>query len=152
MKPTRIRDLVAIFAVIAVGVRLIAPRLYPASRFPPTAVVSLILVAAFEAYAAATIRARLDGRPGTKPIMPILVARYAALAKASSLAAVIAGGTWAGLFTFAVTHQQSFRYAGRDALVSGVGVAAAALLTAVALYLERACRVRHPPEHRDDAP
>jgi hypothetical protein len=104
----------------------------------------------FEAYTAMAFRARLDGRPGTKPIMPIIVARYAALAKASSLAAVIAGGIWTGLFAFAIVNRGIFKYAARDAWVSGAGVVASLLLAAAALFLERTCRVRHPPEHRDD--
>jgi hypothetical protein len=152
MQPTRIRDLFAIFALLAVGVRLMAARLYPvlAPPFLPSAPVSLFLVAALEGYTAAAIRARLDGRRGTRPIMPIIVARHAALAKASSLVGAVAGGVWTGLFAFVVTHRDSVRYAGRDAVVSGFGVAASVLLTAAALYLERACRADPPPPERDD--
>ena len=153
MKPTRLRDLVAVFTLVAIGIGLIAARNYTRlPRFQLSAPVSLLVIAAFEGYTAAAIRARLDGRPGTRPIMPILVARYAALAKASSLAAAIAGGAWTGIFAYAASHRADFRYASRDALLSGLGVAAAVLLVLAALYLERQCRVRRPPEHHDEVP
>ena len=151
MKPTRIRDLIAIFVVVAVGVGIIAVGSYARlPRFRISAPVSLAIIAIFEAYTAAALRARLDGRPGTKPIMPMLVARYAALAKASSIAGAIAAGVWTGVVVYAATHRDDFRYAGRDALLGGTGVAAAFVLVIAAVYLERACRVRHPPEHRDE--
>ncbi|MEP7055563.1 MAG: DUF3180 domain-containing protein [Actinomycetota bacterium] len=151
MKPTRIRDLVWLYLVVAVGVGAIAFQSYERlPRFRLSAPLTLVIIAVFETYTALALRARLDGRPGTKPIMPILVARYAALAKASSLAATLAGGVWTGVFAYAVTHRQRFTYADRDSLLGGIGIATAALLVAAALYLERACKVRHPPENVED--
>lgn len=145
------RDLLAVFVAVALGAGLIAARNYTRlPRFQLSAPVSVLVVTVFEAYTGAAIRARLDGRPGTRPILPMLVARYAALAKASSLAAAIAGGAWAGIFAYAASHRDEFRYATRDAVLSGFGVAAALLLVVAALYLERQCRVRRPPEHLDD--
>jgi hypothetical protein len=154
MKPTRVRDLVWVFLVVAGGVGIIALRNYTRlPRFQFSAPLSLIVVAAFEGFTAVAIRARLDGRPGTKPIMPMLVARYAALAKASSLAATLAGGAWTGVFAYAVSHREQFRYAARDSVIGGFGIAAAVLAVVAALYLERACRVRRPPpENVEDLP
>lgn len=150
MKPTSRRELVIVFAVVAIGVGLIAFTSYARlPRFQLSAPISLLLIAAFEAFTAVAIRARLDGKPGTKPIMPILVARYAALAKASSLAAAIAAGVWTGVVAYSATHQDAFRYATRDTVLGSIGIGAAVLLAVAALYLERACRVKHPPEHRD---
>jgi hypothetical protein len=153
MKPTKVRDLLLVFVVVAIGVGIIAFRNYTRlPRFQLSAPLSLLVIAAFEGYTALAIRARLDGRPGTKPIMPILVARYAALAKASSLAGVVAGAAWTGVFAYAVTHREQFSYAARDSVLGGIGIAAAVLLVAAALYLERACRVRRPPpEVRQEA-
>jgi hypothetical protein len=154
MKPTRVRDLVSAFLVVAIGIGVIAFRNYTRlPRLQLSAPLSLVVVAAFEGYTALAIRARLDGRPGTKPIMPILVARYAALAKASSLAGTVAGGAWTGVFAYAVSHRQQFTYASRESVVGGFGIAAAVLLVVAALYLERACRVRDlPPENQEDLP
>jgi len=154
MRPTRIRDLVSVFIVVGIGVGIIAFGNYTRlPRFQLSAPLSLVVVAAFEAYTAQAIRARLDGRPGTKPIMPMLVARYAALAKASSLAATVAAGAWTGVFAYAVSHRELFRYAAKDSVLGGIGIAAAILLVVAALYLERACRVRRPPpENARDLP
>lgn len=152
MKPTRIRDLWAIYAVVAVGVGAIAYTNYERlPRLQITAPISLLLLAAFVGFTAPATRARLDGRPGTKPIMAILVARYAALAKASSAAAAVAAGIWTGIFSYAAAHRDSYRYAGTDAVLAAVGVAAAGLLVVAALRLENACRARRPPDARDDA-
>jgi hypothetical protein len=147
VKPTRIRDLVAVLVVVGFGMWLLADTLYrrlPA--FPPSAPVSLFLIAVFEGYTSVAIRARLDGRPRTKPIMPIIVARYAALAKASSVAGAIAAGVWAGFLVYAALHRNEVRTAGRDILVSALGALAGVLLVVAALRLEGACRVRRPPE------
>lgn len=153
MKATRIRDLLVVFVVVAFGVGVIAWGNYERlPRFALSAPVSLLLISVFEAYTALAIRGRLDGRPGTKPIMPMLVARYAALAKASSLSATLAAGGWSGVVAYAATHRDQFRYADRDVVLGGAGIVAAVLLLIAALFLERACRVRRPPEHSADLP
>ena len=64
---------------------------------PRCAPVSVFLIGLIELQTSFAVRARLDGRPGTKPILPLVVARFAALAKASSLAGAVIGGAWAGL-------------------------------------------------------
>lgn len=151
MKPTRLLELLAVFVVTAIGCALIAASSYDRlPRFQLSAPIGVLLVAAFAGYTAVTTRARLDGRPGTKPIVPLLVARYAALAKASSLGGAVAGGAWAGIAGYAATQRDNFRYAEQDALLGALGVVAALALVVAALRLERACRVRNPPEHRDD--
>ena len=152
MKPTRVRDLVAVFVVLGFSMWLLADLLYrrlPA--FPPSAPVSLFVIAIFEGYTSFAIRARLDGRPRTKPIMPIIVARYAALAKASSLAGAIGAAVWTGFLVYAALHRDEVRTAGRDIVVSALGALAGLLLVVAALRLESACRIRRPPEApRDD--
>ena len=147
MKPTRLGELLAIFIVVAIGVGAIAWSAYERlPRLQTSAPISLLLIAAFVGFTARATRVRLDGLPGTKPIMPLLVARYAALAKASSLAGAIAAGIYAGVLGYAVTHQDNFRYAGTDAVLGALGLAAAGLLVVAALLLERTCLVRRPPE------
>ncbi len=155
MKPTRISELVAVFVVVAIGIRLMAEPLYTSfgtqlKGMPVSAPLTLFLVALFEFYSAHAIRVRLDGRPGSKPILPMTVARYAVVAKASSLGAAVAGGFWCGLFAFTLTHVENFRYAGTDRYVSAASVASALLLITAALMLERACRVRTPPGPQPD--
>jgi hypothetical protein len=91
MTPTRVRTLVIIAVVCAIVAWLLLRQAY--SSLPPlpwTGVPALLLLAVAEAWSGRSLRSRLRGRG--KPIPPIAVARMAALAKATSLAAAFVGG------------------------------------------------------------
>ncbi len=145
MRPTRLSGLAALalaagfaswgIAVLAYG------SLPPLPRFAPA---TLLLLAAVMGFTAASVRARLQGRPGTSPIVPMTVARHAALAKAGSGAGALFAGLWAGLLVFTGSRLEQ-RAAAADALTSGLGLVAALALVAAALWLERVCRVPRPP-------
>ncbi len=144
MKPTRIRTLALAALVCAVGAWLLLRLAY--TSLPPlpwTGVPALALLAIAEAVSGRNVRARLRGQ-GTR-IPPIAVARMAALAKASSLAAALIGGLAAGFLVYVLgsVDKPAFR---TDAITSGVTVASAMALVAAALYLEHGCRV---PTGRD---
>ena len=150
MRPTRLRDL----AVVAVGCGVASFLLVRAfyGDLPPlpySGALTTFAVAVAELFLAPSIRARLAGRPRTKPILPIAVARTAALAKASSLLGAISVGCWGGALAHLLTRQD-LRQARADALTSGVSVAAAVLLVVAALLLERACRVPGVPPELDE--
>jgi hypothetical protein len=116
---------------------------------PWTAVPALLLLAVGEAVAGRNLKARLDGRRPGKPIEPIAVARMAALAKASSAAAVAIGGLAAGFGAY-VAGQLDKNVPRGDALAAAGTLLAAAALTAAALYLERCCRTRPPRDPDED--
>jgi hypothetical protein len=107
--------------------------------------VFLVVLAAAEAYTASTTAARLAGRPGTKPIHPITVARIAALAKATSPIGALAAGAYAGFLGHVAGIDSP--QATRDVRTAAVGVAAGLLLVVAALFMERVCRVK---ERKDD--
>jgi Protein of unknown function (DUF3180) len=140
MTPTRMRTLVVAAAVCAAAMWLVLRKAY--ASLPPlpwTAVPALVLLAVAEAISGWSVRARLRGR-GT-PIPPIAVARMAALAKASSLAAALIGGLAAGFLIYvlgSVGRSSAYR---SDAFASGATLGGAILLIAAALYLEYGCRV-----------
>ena len=146
MTPTRSRVLLAVvlgtalvtFAIVGMVYREIPP-------LPQYAWVSLLLLGVAELVTAQAVRTRLAGRPGTKPILPIAVARAAALAKASSLVAALAVGVYGALCAYALGQRARIEVAGSDALVSALGVVAALVLGGAALLLERVCRVPDPP-------
>jgi len=146
VRPTRLRSLAAVTVVIGVAAYFVVRSVYrdlpPLPRYAPG---SLLVVALGEAFTAASVRARLAGRPRTKPIDPIAVARTAALAKASSLAGAVALGLYGGLLVYTLGERDRVAAAGADAVVSGVGVAAGLALGVAALVLERACRRRDRP-------
>jgi hypothetical protein len=148
MKPTRVPVLLAVALLVAAVVWALGERIYNALPLLPwyaPATVGVLAVA--ELYAAWAVRSRLYGRlRASRPIEPMVVARAAALAKASSLAGAVVTGGYGGLLAYLRTLVDATR-PGHDAYVSGVGLGAGLALTLAALLLERACRV---PRDRDD--
>jgi hypothetical protein len=142
VKPTRARDLVGATVVFGVAAYLLVRAwYYDLPAFPRTAPLTLFVVAVIEAQTAGITRRRLAGRPGTRPIMPLTVARLAALAKASSLAGSALAGAWAGALIYTASRAGEIGAAGADAITAGLGFGAALLLVGAALALERVCRV-----------
>jgi hypothetical protein len=103
-------------------------------------------LAVLELYAGFNTKARIDRRPGREPVDPLAVARYVVLAKASSLAAAIFAGFYAGLLVWLLAERQRLSHAAADVPAASVGVGAALALVAAALWLERACRVPKRPD------
>lgn len=103
----------------------------------------LLIIAEF--YIAVMTRARLAGRSGTRPIDPLVVARFVALAKASAIVGALAAGGYAGFLLWVVRLDSPD--ANADTRVSAIGVALGVLLVAVALFLEHVCKV---PKREDD--
>ena len=145
MRPTRLWVLVLLVAVAGSVAHILTRAFYADVPSPPTlAPVWLLLLALAEAYTAQLTRGRLAGRPGTKPINPIVVARLAALAKASSPVGALATGAYAGfLAKVAMTAGAAARDDTRTAIA---GVVCSIALTLAGLLLERVCRVKPPQD------
>jgi hypothetical protein len=145
MRPTRAAALVALVLVAGAASYVLARLFYADVQSPPTlAPVWILLLALAEGYTAQLTRGRLAGRPGTKPINPIVVARLAALAKASSPVGALATGAYAGfLGKVATTAGDAARQDTRTAIA---GVVCGLALIAAALLLERVCRVKPPAD------
>jgi len=103
-----------------------------------------------EGIAAHNTKARIEHRPGTPRVNPLLVARYAVLAKASSLAGAILAGAYGGVAAWALAERDRLRVAGQNLAPSIAGLVGGLALVAAALLLERACRVPPPPEDQDE--
>jgi hypothetical protein len=150
MQPTKSWSLVVVAICCAAVAWLVAYTSF--ANLPPlpwTAVPALALLAFGELLLARNLSVRLERRPGAKPIDPMSVPRIVALAKASSMAAAAFGGLAAGfcIYTLASLAKPVPRH---DALVSAFTAVAAIGLVAAALYLERCCRTRKPPDDSDD--
>jgi hypothetical protein len=146
MKPTKVSTLALAVLVCAVLVYLLLQVIYVSlPPLPWTGVPALLLLAIAEAVSGRNVRARLRGTGGTR-IPPIAVARMAALAKASSLAAALIAGLATGFLVYVLgsLDKPAFR---TDAVTSGVTLLSSLALMAAALYLEQGCRV---PTRRDD--
>ena len=151
MTPTRPRLLAALVVLsAAVGwgvVRLVDAYLDRSLPVPWTAALVMLVLAIALALWARGTRARLAGRPGTKPMDPIVAARSAALAMAASRTGAIVAGFYAGV-TVGLLPGWSVAYVRDRVVVSAVTVLTASLVVAAALWLERVCRV--PPDASDD--
>ncbi|HET6816644.1 MAG TPA: DUF3180 domain-containing protein [Mycobacteriales bacterium] len=148
MRPTRLWVLALLVAVAGAVAYILSRAFYADVPSPPTfAPLWLLLLALAEGYTAQLTRGRLAGRHGTKPIHPLVVARLAALAKATSPVGALATGAYAGfLAKVAMTDGPA---AHNDTRTAIAGVACSLLLTLAALLLERVCRVAPP---RDEPP
>lgn len=137
--------LLALAVVAGVPAYLLTDAFYADVQSPPIyAPIWLLLLALAEGYTASVTRGRLLGRPGTKPINPIVVARLAVLAKATSPVGSLAFGAYAGFLGYVARTDSAS--ADRDTRTAALGLACSLLLVVAALLLERVCRVKGPPD------
>jgi hypothetical protein len=129
-------------------VRVVYDSLPQLPRFGPA---SLLLVAFAEAVLAVQTRNRLAHRPGARPVEPIVAARYAALAKASSLVGALATGAYLGLLGYVLPLRDA-PDPRSDAWTCAFGAGAGLVLVAAAYALEHVCRVKEPPEPPEPPP
>jgi len=140
MGPTRAAPLVVAALVAAAAAWLLVTTSYsviPPLPWSPTAVLTGLGV--LEGYLALNTRQRIERRPGRDPVDPLAVARFAVLAKASSLVGSIFGGFFAGLVAWLIV--EGTRAANNDLPAAIGGLVGSIVLVIAALLLERACRV-----------
>jgi hypothetical protein len=144
VRPTRPWVLVLLAATTCAVAYVLTAQFYADIPSPTAfAPLSLLLIALAEAYVASTTRARMTGRPGTRPIEPIFVAKLAALAKATSPVGALAFGAYTG-FLIHVARTTSTA-ATADTKTAALGMGCSLGLAAAGLILERVCRAPRPP-------
>lgn len=149
MRPTRPSILVLAAAVAGAISYALTRSSYDTNPRPTAAALfGLALLAVAECYVAVMTRARLAGRAGTRPIDPLVVARFVALAKASSIVGALATGGYSGFLVW--VGRINSPAANTDTTLASVGVALSLALTGAALFLEYVCRV--PKDDDDDQP
>ncbi|HZE40934.1 MAG TPA: DUF3180 domain-containing protein [Stackebrandtia sp.] len=150
LKPTAPSTLFVSALATGALMLLLASRTYPpVPRWYTPAFLAVLALAL--AYTAHTTKARIARKPGTRPVEPLVFARFAALAKASSIGGALIAGAYAGLLIYLVAHRDSLKAAAGDLPNAAFGFAASLLLVAAGLWLERACRVPDD-EDEDDHP
>ncbi|WP_433385951.1 DUF3180 domain-containing protein [Actinoplanes sp. CA-142083] len=149
MRPTSISVLiVAGLAAAALGWLLLSFSYSSLPDLPWSPVIVLVVLAIAEGLLAQNTSARIQRKPGTLPVDPLAVARYVALAKASSLVGAISAGFSAGLVAWLAMEPTQ---AAHDDLPTAVGGLVSALaLIGAALWLERACRIPEQPDAKDE--
>lgn len=155
MRPTKVRLLVAIAALLAAltwGLLHVLDSNGGVTAIPSvpwTGPVGLLLLALGIGVLALSLRARLRGDDGTKPVPPLTAARMVSLAKATSHAAALITGLYLGVLAFALVDIGAGLLTGR-ALPAAASTLAGALLVAAGLALERVLRV--PDDDVDGIP
>ncbi len=149
MMPTRIRTLVSLAVVAAaVGWGLVqvvdawAGRLLPV---PWLAAAAMWLLAGATLYWAVASRPRLHGRPGSKPMPPLVAARTAALAMAASRAGALVAGLYAGV-AVAMIPSIGIPTGGSTFWSATLASVGALALVVAALWLEHVCRLPVGPD------
>ncbi|MGH3736116.1 MAG: DUF3180 domain-containing protein [Micromonosporaceae bacterium] len=110
---------------------------------------TLFLLAVLEAISARAVKARIERRPGTEPVEPLVVARLVVLAKASSVAGALFTGIYGGILVWVWAESSGNQHAAADIGPAAQGLAAALLLVGAALWLERCCRIPESDTDRD---
>lgn len=153
MGPTRIRDLAAAVAAVAVIGYLAIGLIY--RYFPPITLwtgLSLLAVAAVEVWWAVSVRGRIrDGRIGVGAgrLHPLAVARTVAIAKASAWAGAVMLGWWVAMLAYLGPRRTELRVAAADLPGTTVAVLSALALVAAAVWLQHCCK--SPAEPDEDA-
>jgi hypothetical protein len=148
MRPTSI-SVLAVAALAAAAVAWLLLSVFYAD-WPPLPWLPVIVIAALavmETYLAQNTAARVQRKPGAPRVDPLAVARYAVLAKASSLAGALYAGFSAGVLAWLLLEPT--KAARDDVPAAAGGVLSSLALVGAALWLERACRVPDQPEHTD---
>ncbi|REE97940.1 DUF3180 domain-containing protein [Thermomonospora umbrina] len=146
MKPTR----PAVLAALAVGLTVVTWLALQVAyeslpTLPWTMVPTLLLLGLGEAFTAYNLWRRIRHRPGTRPVEPLVVARMAALAKASAHAGAVIAGLFGG-FALHVSSSLDKSVPRQDFFVSVGTLIASLVLIGAAMWLEYACRVPKDPD------
>ncbi len=151
MKPTRPLDLLLAGLIGAILVHLLVRAAYGSiPQLPLLAGATLLVLGVAEVLLGNALRARIQRRPGTRPVQPLQAARAVVLAKASSLAGAIMAGAWLGVLGYVLPRSAEVAAAADDSAASLVGLVSALALVGGALWLERCCRTPDEPKRDPD--
>jgi hypothetical protein len=103
------------------------------------------LLAAATLYWAISSRPRLEGRPGVRPMPPIVAARTAVLAMAASRVGAVVAGFYGGV-AIAMLGSLGTETGQTTAWTSALACAGSLVLVGAALWLERICRIPVDPD------
>lgn len=150
LRPTSVATLfVAGLASAALAWLSISHWYWDVPKLPWLPAATLLALAIFEFFLAQQTRARIERKPGRPRVEPLAVARYAVLAKASSLAGAIFAGFTAAVTIWLILKAQRNESAAGDLPAAILSVVASSALVGAALWLERACRVPESPDQKE---
>lgn len=148
MQQTKV-TMLAVLAILAAAVGWSFAQLWPTifGQGMPVATGSAIaMILVFITLLIWTLMTRARLKPGTtlNRLHPLVAARTAALAMSASRVGALAFGFYVGVFLANIAADYSS--AGTDRIrISAITAIASLLTAAVALWLERICRLKEPP-------
>jgi hypothetical protein len=155
VKPLRHRDLLVAFLGAGIVAHLIVSLTYGTlPSFPAPAGATLGVLGIAEAVAGWILKGRVERRPGSRPVEPLVAARAVLVAQASAVGGALVGGLWAGLLVYVLPRASTVTAAASDTVAAVVGLVCALVLVGGALWLERCCRTPDDPDEqrRDGGP
>lgn len=153
MQQTKI-SMLAVLAVLAAAVGWSFAQLWPTifgQGMPVSAGSAIAMIMVFITLLIWTLMTRARLKPGAtiNRLHPIVAARTAALAMSASRVGSLAFGFYVGVFLSNVVADYSS--AGTDRIrISAITALASFLTAAVAIWLERICRIKEPPADSDN--
>jgi hypothetical protein len=139
MRRTRWTDLLAPFVVVGITTYVLLKFSYTSylqlKYLTPVPIAGLALI---ELVAARRVRAVVRHDPRVRPMAAIVIARWVALGKASSVVGAGVAGGAVGIIVRLLPDVRMVDLAGHDATVSALLLAASLLLVLAGLLLERA--------------
>lgn len=151
MRRTRWSDLLVICVLVGIVAYVLARVGY--DSLPPLSygvAVPIAVLGLIEIVAARRVRAAVRHDPRVRPLQAIVVARLVALGKASSLVGAGVAGAALGLLAELFQFVGVARAVGHDVQVTAIVLAAALLLIAAGLLLERAGVDPSSDQRRDE--
>jgi hypothetical protein len=153
MQQTKI-SMLAVLTILAAAVGWSFAQLWPTffgQGMPVSSGSAIAMVLVFASLLTWTLMTRARLKPGAtlNRLHPIVAARTAALAMSASRVGALAFGFYVGVLLANIAADYSS--AGTDRIrISAVTAFASLLTAAVALWLERICRLKEPPGDSDN--
>lgn len=151
LRPTNPATLIVLFLGAAAVGWIVIARDY--SDFPDLTWIPAVVtggIGVLEIIAAVTTKARIDRRPGTLPVDPMVTVRFVVLAKATSVVGAALTGFFVAVSIWLLIERNRLEAAANDLAPAIGNFAGALLLLGGAIALERACRVPPPPDDDED--
>ena len=146
LRPTTAATLF-VFALAGGSIMLLwATRAYPPipNWYTPLTLLALAIALTFAGF---NIRSRISRKPGAERVEPLVIARFAALAKACAIGGALLSGGYAGVLIYTFIQRTVLATARADLPTVVFGLVCCVLLMASGLWLEYACRI---PKKDDD--
>ena len=149
LRPTKPATLCVVALAGGAAMLLWASRAYPPipNWYTPVTLLALAVALTFAGF---NIRSRIARKPGAERVEPLVIARFAALAKACSVGGALLAGGYAGVLIYTFIQRTVLATARADLPTVVFGLVCCVLLMGSGLWLEYACRIPKKDDEDDE--